>query len=100
MLTHTPLLGTFVVTRSKDKLMATAASIFGSRMVHEQVLSSLDAGQAVVTFYTIALLLAGVHDLRTHLCTILALFSIFAHCWRKTAVISLVLVLLVVPHSL
>uniref|UniRef100_A0A7S4M0N7 Uncharacterized protein n=1 Tax=Guillardia theta TaxID=55529 RepID=A0A7S4M0N7_GUITH len=84
-------------------LIFCAQTAFFSLIYHATVmkaLGSLDAAQAVMTFYTVSLILAGVLDMKVHLVVIAVLCSLFVYNWRKTAKLSIYLTSLVVPYSM
>ena len=65
-----------------------------------KITSSLDAGQAVVTFWLVSLLLCGVTSLAIHAAAVAVLAAIYARSWRKTATISIILTSFVVPPAM
>jgi len=66
----------------------------------EQLFSTLDAGQAVLTFYSVSMLLVGVESLSIHLSVLAAVATAFVYSWRKTATLALILTSFVVPPSM
>lgn len=79
-------------------LTATFSTIYHASLT--KITSSLDAGQAVVTFWLVALLLAQQRSLALHLSVWLLIAGIYVWNWRKTAVLSIGLTSLVVPYSM
>ena len=79
-------------------LTATFSTIYHASLT--KITSSLDAGQAVVTFWLVSLLLAQHLSISLHVGVWLALGGIYARSWRKTATLSIFLTSLVVPSSM
>jgi hypothetical protein len=64
-----------------------------------KIFSTLDAAQAVVTFWICSLLLLKIDDIACHIGVVGVLAAVFTYSWRKTATIALVLTAVVVPSS-
>jgi hypothetical protein len=65
-----------------------------------KITSTLDAGQAVVTFWLVSLLLAQYLSFSLHVGVWVVLGGIYARSWRKTATLSILLTSIVVPYSM
>ncbi len=85
---------------SRSAIRTIAHASYPSSFALLQVLGSIDAGQAVVTFYMIAGLMTGTTDIRIFLAVDAILVGIFVLSWRKTAKLAVILTAFVVPHAM
>jgi len=78
-------------------LTAVFCTIYHATLM--KIFSTLDAAQAVVTFWICSLLLLKIDNIACHIGVVGVLAAIFTYSWRKTATIALVLTAVVVPSS-